>query len=101
MAYFKGLPLLNQLHEVDARATAKFGRQYGTVFDGLQLSETLENYGYFCTPVNSSTFASTGGDGVHFSLVHINGKATDDSPVVMTCPMGVKFNMIVGSNLTA
>jgi hypothetical protein len=30
----------------------------------------LEWDGYWCTPVNSIRFASTGGDGTHFSLVY-------------------------------
>lgn len=100
MAYFEGLPRLNQLHEIATRAAAKFDSWPGGVFYCLELLETLENDGFFPTPVNSSTFARTGGDGVHFSLVHINGIADDDSPVVMISPFGTHFNVIVGSNLT-
>jgi hypothetical protein len=55
--------------------------------------------GYDATPVNSTTFASTGGDGVHFSLLH----ATDvpgAAPVVMTVPMQFDApNHVVGASL--
>ncbi len=52
------------------------------------------------TPINSFTFAQTGGDGVHFSLVTLEGKVLENSPVVMTVPMNYgKVNLIVGENL--
>jgi len=67
---------------------------------GLILVRPLQNMGYTSTPRNSSTFAHTGGDGVHYGLVHLEGKVSSDSPVVMTVPMNFDTeNMIVGSSL--
>lgn len=57
------------------------------------------NEGYWCTPTNSLTFATTGGDGVHYGLLSINSEFTDLSPVVMTVPMCDTPNTIVGANL--
>jgi hypothetical protein len=55
------------------------------------------------TPTNTVAFAHTGGDDVHYSLVQ-HGKAFgDNSPVVMTVPMGSvdvgELNLILGANL--
>ncbi len=44
------------------------------------------NFGYWCTPSNSITFATTGGDGVHYGLLDIGSGFNDESPVVMTVP---------------
>ena len=73
------------------------------VFDpiGLILVRPLKKMQYELTPVNSSAFAETGGDGVHFSFLHMEGKPSESSPVVMTVPMqsAGKENLIVGENL--
>jgi hypothetical protein len=72
------------------------------VFDpiGLMLIRPLRTMVYDSTPINSSTFAQTGGDGVHFNLVFLDGKVSEDSPVVMTVPMNsFQENLIVGENL--
>jgi hypothetical protein len=53
---------------------------------GLLLVRPLERWGYDCTPVNSVTFAHTGGDGVHFGLLQVDGVAPASSPIVMTVP---------------
>ena len=66
---------------------------------GLNLEGKLENYEYWCTQKNSITFASTGGDGVHFGLLDIGNGITEESPVVMTVPMCDTPNTVVGSNL--
>jgi hypothetical protein len=76
-------------------------REWCMYFDpvGLLLLPTLENYGYWCTPKNSKAFATTGGDGVHFSFL-CDGMPTDNSPIVMTVPMMFDdANIIVGANL--
>jgi hypothetical protein len=50
--------------------------------------------------MNSMTFAKTGGDGVHFSLLPLKGEISNPSPVVMTVPMNYgSENLIVGSDL--
>ena len=51
---------------------------------GLLLHSKSARTAYWCTPVNVVTFASTGGDGVHFSLLDLGDGAGDSSPVVMT-----------------
>lgn len=52
---------------------------------------------YDVTPINSTTFAHTGGDGVHYGFLH------DDSgariAVVMTVPMASDPHRIVGTSL--
>jgi hypothetical protein len=80
-------------------ARAAKGRAEG-VFEaiGLVLVRPLEHYGYVDTPSNALTFAVTGGEGVHFSLVLLDGQVTAASPVVMTVPCAF-MNFIVGANL--
>jgi hypothetical protein len=65
---------------------------------GLILHEDLEDRGPV-TPVGAWPFASTGGDGVHFSFLPREGRVGDDSPIVMTVPT-VGENVIVGADLT-
>lgn len=66
---------------------------------GLILLAPPRNYGYWCTPSNALTFAITGGDGVHYSLLAIGDEFTDFSPVVMTVPCCDTPNVVVGANL--
>lgn len=66
---------------------------------GLILFAPPRNGGYWCTPLSSLSFATTGGDGVHYSLLAVDGGFTDFSPVVMTVPMCDTPNVIVGGNL--
>jgi hypothetical protein len=55
---------------------------------------------YDATPANSTTFASTGGDGVHFSLLHVTTTVPGAAPVVMTVPMQFDApNHVVGASL--
>jgi hypothetical protein len=52
---------------------------------------------YDSTPKGSITFASTGGDGVHYGLLRIGDEAM---PVVMTVPMNFdNLHMIVGEDI--
>jgi hypothetical protein len=61
----------------------------------------LHNGGYVSTPVNTLMFASTGGDGCHFSFLLTQGKWSEESPIVMTCPdAGCCENVLVGQNLS-
>lgn len=99
------IPLLRRLHEIGdlihSRFPAKFDRGMGQL--GLLLSRELMNGGYWCTPINTLEFGSTGGDGVHFSLVETDGKVSENSPVVMTVPANIGepqvANVIVGRSL--
>ena len=75
-----------------------WGRQFYKHVDFCGLEPVPEsNFGYASTPINSVTFASTGGDGVHFGLLtdeRLNGR----QPVVMTVPM-VSKNIILADSL--
>ena len=54
---------------------------------GLLLQRPLQRSKYASTPRNSLTFARTGGDGVHYSLLEVSGRPSDLQPIVMTVPM--------------
>lgn len=74
---------------------------WNAAFDpiGLILFAPPRHGGYWCTPTNAVTFATTGGDGVHYSwLVHPD-IGLDFSPVVMTVPMCDTPNLVVGANV--
>ena len=73
---------------------------WNSAFDpiGLTLFAPPRNNRYWCTPTNSLTFATTGGDGVHYGFVAVNGEFTDFSPIVMTVPMCDTPNVVVGAN---
>ena len=45
------------------------------------------DYGYEATPRNSVTFGAMGVDGVHYTILKIDGEICDDSPVVQVGPM--------------
>lgn len=67
---------------------------------GLQLVHPDHFVVFFPTPTNATVFARTGGDGVHYSILQINGAITDNSPIVMTVPFwGSRPNVIVGADL--
>ena len=75
-----------------------FASAFGEI--GLRLERPFLHAWYTTTPRNASVFASTGGDGVHFSLLHVNGEIQETSPVVMTVPMCFdRPNLIVGESL--
>jgi hypothetical protein len=99
LALMKSLEKLWSIADKEAENTK---REFPLVFDpiGLMLFRPLKEKYYDSTPVNSFSFAQTGGDGVHFSLVVLEGRVSEDSPVVMTVPMNYgKVNLIVGENL--
>jgi hypothetical protein len=99
--------LLRALFKLDERLRIEDADSY----IGLNLIDPPEHYGDCSTilysprttPSNTIAFASTGGDDVHFSLVQHGKNLGDDSPVVMTVPMGGDdvraINVILGSNL--
>ena len=67
---------------------------------GLFLHERLDYPAYTSTPRNSLTFASTGGDGVHYGFLVGSQFKESDPPIVMTVPMNFDLpNVIVGENL--
>ncbi|CAB4541502.1 unannotated protein [freshwater metagenome] len=75
---------------------------WNTMFEsvGLILYALPRREEYWCTPINSITFATTGGDGVHFGWVTLPGRPVDDAPIVMTVPMAeTTTSVIVGRDL--
>lgn len=66
---------------------------------GLILQIPPKREEYWCTPLNALTFARTGGDGTHYSLVSLPGVSRVEQPIVMTVPMSDAPNVIVGANL--
>ncbi len=93
---------LEKLWSIADKEAEKTKPEFSLVFApiGLMLIRPLAKKYYGSTPINSFTFAQTGGDGVHFSLVSLENKVSEDSPVVMTIPMNYpEVNLIVGENL--
>ncbi|MCC7388274.1 MAG: hypothetical protein IT431_05855 [Phycisphaerales bacterium] len=92
--------LLQQLLEFAADVGRGTGRDFSTSLDDIGLLLELGVRGYDATPRNATVFATTGGDGVHFSLLHRGGEVRIDSPVVMTVPFAFESpNHIAGADL--
>jgi len=95
-----------QLWELAAELapTTRSGTLYGakSTFDcssvGLLLEPDEGRWEYHTTPLNADTFAGTGGEGVHFSFLLIPGVTPEKYPVVMTVPMGIDHNFVVGDS---
>ncbi len=66
---------------------------------GLHMTDELIEEWYDSSPLNCMAFATTGGDGVHFSI--FKSIDIDKSPVVMTVPMNFgEENMIIARTLS-
>src|SRR4051812_10143774 len=82
---------------ISDRVKEKWGRKFYRYVDFCGLEPvTEENYGYESTPTNTVTFATTGGDGVHFGL--LTDARLSEQPIVMTVPM-VSKNIILADTL--
>jgi hypothetical protein len=98
-------PLLDALRKFDAEAAERFPARFddGLGQMGMLLDSKLVNGGYWCTPKKSLAFASTGGNGVHFSFIIQNDEITEDSPVIVTVPANPGIpemsNCVVANNL--
>src|SRR5688572_19385617 len=91
--------LLHHLWNLAVQQAQESGELPNHVFGaiGLYLVDPRTFPVFFPTPKNATVFARTGGDGVHYSLLHLDNEATDLSPVVMTVPFfGTSPNVIVG-----
>lgn len=78
-------------------ALIEFSRTRDLSATGLVMHNNLQRHWYDCTPVNCLTFASTGGNGVHFSVFEGLG---DASPVVMTVPMNFgQENLVIAESI--
>lgn len=91
------LPLLDELKafrdkiaEDDQNALMPIGFSY--------LLEELYWSGYPCSPRNSVAFASTGGDGDHYSFLVAGNRIDENTPVILTWP-AEGDHYIVGANL--
>lgn len=94
-------PLLQRLRRFDRELARQFPKAMfpGIWAVGLRLDKKLGRTRYALdTPLNCRSFADTGGDGVHFSLVVQDGKIRESSLVVMTVPCAAA-NIVVGENL--
>ena len=92
---------LEQLWSLSEIEAERSGLQFPFVFEpiGLILIRPMRQEQYESTPRNSMAFATTGGDGVHFSFVQLNGEVVAQSPIVMTVPMNFgSENLIVGTD---
>ena len=92
-------PTYQQILNLAERLSRRLEASPESVFEpiGLILQVPPERWDYFCTPLNSLTFASTGGDGVHFGFMLIDGRAP--APILMTVPMADEKNYVVGESL--
>ena len=93
---------LDDLRAADIEAAQRFPRPFdqGLGSLGLILDKNLDQSRYRCTPLNCKTFASTGGEGVHFSILPLGNRPDGQVPVVMTNPGGGNGrSWIVGENL--
>lgn len=63
---------------------------YGLILNDVSISER-----YWCTPVAAKTFASTGGDGVHYSYLQLPHMKLDKEPIVMTVPASDTPNFVI------
>lgn len=91
---------LKKLHQVANDAAAKFDSSPDAVFDpcGLILEIPPIEKHYWCTPTNVVTFASTGGDGVHYSYIKDFDSSNGTLPIVMTLPCADENNVVIAES---
>ncbi|HYQ04074.1 MAG TPA: hypothetical protein VER96_35615 [Polyangiaceae bacterium] len=95
-----GVDLDELLAAVDVLSVRNGHSREGFLLDhGLRVHETCNRWTYSATPVNSLTFASTGGDGVHFGLLQIASMSSSNGPVVMTVPAASRANHVVAGSI--
>jgi hypothetical protein len=101
-------PTLEKLRRLNREAVQRFPAAFpaglGLGDLGLILCRELEHRYYRCTPLNCWTFAHTGGDGVHFSLLARDGAIHEDSAVILTVPTAFLLDdphrsLVVGEDL--
>jgi hypothetical protein len=59
----------------------------GILCDEWVIHPPNRDFGYAQTPRNAVTFAEMGVDGVHYSILEVDGVIDDDSPIIQVCPM--------------
>lgn len=89
------IPLYDALWKLNQRIKRRFPAEYpfrnGVDALGVMFLRPLalrrgKPGGYFCSPVNTVSFADTGGDGSHFSFLVRDLRIDSDSPIVLTAP---------------
>jgi hypothetical protein len=89
---------LTDILKIGDKIKEKWGRQFYKHVDFCGLEPVnISDYRYESTPINTEIFATTGGDGVHFSLLTNNIGLTDKRVVIMTVPM-VDKNIILADS---
>jgi hypothetical protein len=91
---------LIKLHKVASDAATKFASSTDAVFDpcGLILEIPPVEGDYWCTPTNVVTFASTGGDGVHYSYLKDFDSSDGRLPIIMTLPCADENNVVIAES---
>ncbi len=90
---------LHDFLKIGDKIKQKWGRQFYKYVDFCGLEPVTDpDYKYDSTPKNSETFATTGGDGVHYSLLTNDIGLADKKVVIMTVPMMDK-NIILADSL--
>ena len=100
-------PLLDKLKELSKKASSMFSENNIRSLDDVGFAWFMDDYlwgGYEVSPLNSVSFACTGGDGDHFSFLVRNNSIDENSPIIYSSPTScsnVVFgeNFIVGENL--
>lgn len=82
------LPLLERAYDLHAEIVTRFPADWdnGLGQMGLLLFGQLATGEYWCTPTNSLSFGTTGGDGAHFSFLLSDNAITDRTPVIISVP---------------
>lgn len=67
---------LHQLWKLTGEDITEYSEDENHYYDpiGLILFKDVACWNYWCTPTNTLTFATTGGDGVHYGILRIEGK---------------------------
>lgn len=96
-------PLFDELCQFDEELKSRQNNSGGLGDVGLRLSDPAHNQGRYnwCTPINCRVFASTGGDGIHYSFLVEDERVTEKSPVVITMPADFGESSIVAESLKA
>ncbi len=94
---------LTDLNKLTNVINVKYGPNPYQFIDycGLVLETPPQREYHSCTPKNAITFASTEGDGVHFSILQNNDQDVLDGPVIMTVPMALEedINTVITEDL--